>query len=184
MARSRQRGLTSIPTPTHIWPAAPAPADLVQPDLPEPEGYRRVRLLLVPEEVNAALKKIADLPKMRSLLQCYMSGMYVTGSMSGDSRNRKPNFERLLNVDEVWVMCFRNPHYEQWRLMGRFAAFNAFVGLAFFRRAFLDGDAKYQKTAEEFVAKWPSAEIPFFRGNTIEDYMSQPVRDPYAPSIV
>jgi hypothetical protein len=96
-------------------------------------------VLLVPEEINAQLMRIVDLPKIRSVLQRYISGMYVTGSMQGGSNSRHPDFERLSNIDEVWVMCFRQPKMDQWRLMGRFAAFNAFVGLAFFRRAFLDG---------------------------------------------
>lgn len=176
-------GLTSIPTPTHIWPVAPR---LVRADLPEPDGYEYKRVLLVPEEINAELKRIMDLPKIRSVLQRYISGMYVTGSMRGDPRKWHPDFERLENLDEVWVMCFRQPKFDQWRLMGRFADFNAFVGLGFFRRTYLDGEKKYHRQAEEFIVRWPNLgiNIPVHTGNIIEDYISQPARDPYAPSIL
>lgn len=182
MARASR--LTSIPTPTHIWPAA---LRLVPAALPEPEGYDIKRVLLVPEEIDAALTKIVDSQKIRSVLQRHLSGMYVTGSMRGDHDNRKPDFERLEDVDEVWVMCFRQPKFDQWRLMGRFAAFNAFVGLAFFRRAYLDGQKKYHNFAEQFDARWPNTgtqAIPIHRGTTIDDYLSQPVRDPYAPNVL
>jgi hypothetical protein len=176
-----KRGLTSIPTPTHIWPVAPR---LVRAGLPEPEGYQYKRVLLVSEEINRELKKIVVLPKIRSVLQRYISGLYVTGSMRGDPDSRHPDFERLENIDEVWVMCFRQPKFDQWRLMGRFADSNAFVGLAFFRRAFLNGTKKYHGLAQQFLTRWPTTDIPVHHGNVIEDYMSQPVRDPYAPSIL
>jgi hypothetical protein len=179
-----KRGLTSISTPTHIWPVATGLPELVRTDLPEPDGYEYKRVLLVPKDINSELKKIADLPKIRSVLQRFISGMYVTGSMQGGPRDLRPDFERLTNVNEVWVMCFRQPKFDQWRLMGRFARFNAFVGLALFRRAFLNGDQKYQTIAADFVARWPTADIPVHTGNTIESYLSIPVRDPYAPSIL
>jgi hypothetical protein len=177
-----KRGLTSIPTPTHIWPIV-NPADLVRVDLPEPEGYAYRRALLVPKEIKERLTKIVDFPKIKSTLQVYIGGLYVTGSMSGDPRRLHPNFERLENLDEVWVMCFRQPKFEQWRLMGRFADYNAFVGLALFRREYLDGDKNYQTIAIDFANRWPS-DIPVHRGNVIEGYMSMPVRDPYAKSIL
>jgi hypothetical protein len=180
---ARQRGLTSIPTPTHIWPTV-NPTDLVRVDLPEPEGYEYKRALLVPREIKEHLKRIVDLPKIKSVLQRHIAGLYVTGSLRGDPKKRQPDFERLENLDEVWVMCFRQPKFEQWRLIGRFAAFNVFVGLALFRREFLDGDAKYHRTGQDFAVRWPTADIPVLRGITIEDYLSMPVRDRYAPSIL
>jgi hypothetical protein len=180
---ARQRGLTSIPTPTHIWPTAPS-ANLVRVDLPEPDGYDYTRALLVPREIKETLQTIVDRPKMKSTLQRFIGGLYVAGSMHGDRRSLRPDFERLENLDEVWVMCFRQPKFEQWRLMGRFAGFNAFVGLALFRREYLDGDQRYQSIATDFANRWPISAIPIHRGNVIGDYISMPVRDPYAQSVI
>jgi hypothetical protein len=153
--------------------------------MPEPDGFEYKRVLVVPEEINTA-QGIVRLPKIRSVLQRYLSGMHVTGSMCGDPDKRRPDFERLENVDEVWVMCFREPNYDQWELMGRFVGFNAFVGLGFFRRAFLDGQKKYHRHAQEFVPHWAQANVgaPVHTGTIIQDYMSYPVSDPYAPSVI
>jgi hypothetical protein len=178
----RSRGLTSIPTPTHIWPGS---SNVVRVDLPEPDGYEYKRLLLVPYEINEALKAIVDLPKIRSILQRYISGMYVTASLQGDPNGHRPDLERLTNVNEVWVMCFRQPRFDQWRLMGRFIAPNVFVALALFRREFLNGDKNYQVIAEKFAAAWPTIDFGVVRmGASVEDYISQPVRDCYAQSII
>lgn len=166
---ARTHGLTSIPTPTHIWPSTP---NLVRVDLPEPEGAEYKRVLLVPTEINETLKKLTGFSKIRGVLQRYISGSYITASMKGDPRRRHPDLERLLNVNEVWVMCIRQPKIEQWRLMGRFADFNAFVGLALFRRQFLDGEKTYTAQAEKFAAGWPIGIIPVHSGGNVEAYMS------------
>lgn len=155
----------------------------MQVDLPETDGYEPKRALFVPDEINETLTGIVDLPKIRGVLQRYISGMYITASLQGDPDDLRPDFERLTNVNEVWVMCFRQPRFEQWRLMGRFTAFNAFVGLAFFRREYLNGDQTYQGHADKFASSWPTAEIPVHVGMSVEAYMSQPVRDCYAASI-
>lgn len=181
---ARRGRLTSIPTPTHIMPTVPGP--LVQVQLPEPEGYVRKRELLVPEPVRDQLAQVTDLPKIASVMQRYLAGMYVTGTLQGDPDRKQPDFERLEKVDEVWVMCFRAPHFDQWRLMGRFSAPNVFVGLGLFRRAYLNGKAHYQAQAEAFVSHWSAVvgRAPIQVGGMIEDYISMPVRDPYAPSII
>ena len=144
-----------MPTPTHIWPTAVP--QLLSAGLPEPEGHRIRRMLFVPTEIASALTRIVDLPKVRSVLQRYLSGGYVTGSMVGDPKKRHPDFERLERIDEVWMMCFRQPKFDQWRLMGRFAGFNTFVGLALFRREYLDGKKKYHGVAGDFAGRWPHA---------------------------
>jgi hypothetical protein len=66
--------------------------------------------------------------------------------------------------------------------MGRFISPNEFVGLGLFSRAFLNGQAHYQRQAELFDQNWPTS-MPFFVGAKIEDYISQPVSDPYVPRL-
>jgi hypothetical protein len=159
---------------------------MVRVALPEPEDFDYARNLWVPEEINAQIERIEDRPKIRSVLQRFISGMYVTGSLIGDPKSLHPDFERLENLPEVWVMCFRAPKSEQWRLMGRFVEFNQFVGLGLFRRQFLDGTKHYHRQAQNFVTHWAqtSGRVPVHVGRTIEEYMSQPVKDPYAPNVI
>lgn len=158
--------------------------------MPETEGYSPRRTLWVPQEIDAALSGktgFLDLaePRFSVLIQRYIAGLYVTGSVNGDPKKLRPDFERLLNVNEVWVMCFRSPRFNQWRLMGRFIAHEEFVGLGLYRRGFLDGEKKYHAVAEAFVARWQGATSAsnFIVGTTIQHYISMPVSDPYVPII-
>ncbi len=67
-------------------------------------------------------------------------------------------------------------------MMGRFVERDHFIGLALYRRSFLKWPSYYHSIAEKFPAHWGSVfgNIPFVRGNTIDDYLSQPAKDPYA----
>jgi hypothetical protein len=153
--------------------------------LQETEGFSLKRDLWVPREINDVLSgraRILDFadPRFGAVIQRYVAGLWVTGTLNGDP-NKAVIFERLLNVDEVWVMCFRAPKINQWRLMGRFVAPNEFTALGLYRRGYLNGDKKYHGIAENFVTRWPHAAggLGIFRGSKIEDYISQPVSDPY-----
>ena len=187
---ARKRGLTSIPTPTHIVPERPR---LVRAALPDPEGHSYKRELWVPEEIDAILAgrtppnvsvdpRFFD-PMIGSLMQRFVAGMYVTGALRGDPKKLRPDFERLVGIEEVWAMCFREPKFNQWRLMGRFIAFNTFVGLGLYRRQFLNGEKKYHTQAERFLEHWNTiySRSSIFSGEKIEHYISLPVKDLYAP---
>jgi hypothetical protein len=178
-------GLTSIPTTAHIVPAAGQ--RLVRMALPRPEGYSEKRVLWVPEDIDRVLSGDAQIlgfadPKFMSCRQRYIGGMLVSGSMNGDPGNKHPDFERLTGCNEVWVMCFRAPPDNQWRLMGRFVRPNEFVGLALFSRKFLNGKRHYHAQAQNLESGWPPSQ-PYFVGSVIEDYISQPVRDLYVPRL-
>lgn len=154
--------------------------------LPDPDTHSAVRQLWVPREIDDALSgraKFLDLadPKAGALVQRYIGGLWLRGSLIGDPKKKGPEFERLLKVDEVWVMCFRLPKFNQWRLMGRFVAHNEFVALGLYKRSFLNGDAKYQSIAERFIARWPLVTHyqAVLRGTKIADYISEPVSDSY-----
>jgi len=148
--------LTSIPTPTHIEPVAPR---FVRAAVPDPHRFAYKRTLWLPEEIDAALSGKAGIPELveprfHALLQRYIGGYYVSGALNGDPKKLHPDFERLVNVPEVWVMCFRSPKSNQWRLMGRFTAHNEFLGLGLYQRSYLDGDHKYQSVVKAFLAHW------------------------------
>jgi hypothetical protein len=156
--------------------------------LPRPQGFIPKRELWVPEEINEVLAGEAralgfpDPSPSAGVRQLYIAGYLVSGTLFGDPASKAPHFERLLRVNEVWVMCMRAPRDNQWRLMGRFTAQNVFVGLRLFSRAFLNGDAHYHQQAQDFEQNWPATET-FIAGTKIEDYISQPVSDPYVPRI-
>jgi hypothetical protein len=181
---ARKRGLTSIPTYTHMVPNAPR---LVRVALPEPFGVTEKRQLWVPTEIEIVLRgqgppdDFID-PNLQAFLQKFIAGYYVTGSMNGDLQKLKPDFERLQNLDEVWAMCFRAPKFNQWRLLGRFIAPDTFIGLGLYRRSFLDGEAKYHRHALDFIQHWTNVmtTAPVLKGQAIGDYISKPVGDPYA----
>jgi hypothetical protein len=158
--------------------------------MPEEEGFTQRRAIWVPKEIDAALSGKAGFldfvdPRFAAALQKYIAGLHVTGTLYGDPQKRLPDFERLLKVDEVWVMCFRSPKTNQWRLMGRFIAPNEFVGFRLYRRSYLDGDPKYCDTAERFIRHWQEVapDVKVLVGNTIQHYINPPVQDPYVPII-
>jgi len=158
--------------------------------LPDAQGATLKRALWVPKEVDDAFTGQAGFidfadPRFAGLLQRYIAGTYVSGTLHGDPKKYRPDFERLLNIDEVWVMCFRSPKINQWRLMGRFTQKDEFISLGFYQRGYLDGEKKYHSVAQTFLTRWQSlcGGASFLRGSKIQDYISMPVSDPYVPII-
>ena len=157
-------------------------------ELPRSQGFVRKRELWVPEEINEVLAGEAkalgypDPSPSAGVRQRYIAGYYMSGSLVGDPDEQRPNFERLIGRNEVWVMCMRAPRDNQWRLMGRFIGKNIFVGLRLFSRAFLNGEEHYNHQAQLFEQNWPTTE-QYVIGSKIEDYISAPVGDPYVSRI-
>lgn len=93
---------------------------------------------------------------------------------------RKPtgrgDFKWLKDHDEVWVMCFKGAG-SVWRMLGRFAQPNLFVGLFNVERGELAPWSAYQAKAKETVGEWeccfPKCEP--FRGSKFEDYLGNMV---------
>jgi len=77
----------------------------------------------------------------------------VVASLRGKS-NKTIAFERMRDVDEVWVMCVRKPKHEQWRFFGRFVAPGLFVVLIQKSRIECGTNEQYAACIEEFQAKW------------------------------
>lgn len=88
----------------------------------------------------------------------------VTAKPSG-----KADFKRLSGLDEAWTMTFPGPG-SGWRLFGRFARKNIFVGLICLPRDACAPRAIYDAKAAEMIAGWESkwAAPPLRRASLIE----------------
>jgi hypothetical protein len=118
-------------------------------------------------------------PLGEALITSYLAGGYVSVSLNGDPDRRKPDLERMYNVDEVWLMCFRRQKHNQWRLMGRFAKVDTFVGLSLWRRRELVG-VNYERKAFEFQVLWDHIfdGEPYIRGGKHwREYLTGTVKD-------
>ena len=113
-----------------------------------------------------------------AFITTFVMGGYVTASLIGDPGGLRPQMERLIDLDEVWVACFREPKFNQWRLMGRFARTNVFIGLTLHRRTDLAGD-KYAVKANDFLNRWATLlpNCPIIRGTYLGESLTKPTRD-------
>lgn len=85
--------------------------------------------------------------------ETFVLNRLVVASLQGKS-NKTIAFERMRDVDEVWVMCVRKPKHEQWRFFGRFVAPGLFVMLMQKSRIECGTKEQYAACIEEFQAKW------------------------------
>jgi len=148
------------------------------------------RSIYVSEDVNALLHggaraATANFPDHRAhaLIDSFIAGEFLSVSLLGDPSKKSPELERMSNVDEVWLICFRKASDNQWRIMGRFSKFNTFIGLAIHKRSDLGGRTKgrknYELKAEEFIEQWNDRfrRAEPHRGVHWTDYLSGPVKD-------
>lgn len=115
---------------------------------------------------------------LEKLTNLFCAGQYVSVSLKGDPDKRRPDFERLHSVQEVWAMCFRSVKANQWRLLGRFSQKNTFVGLGLYRRPELTG-SQYTARANDVISEWQNLfgkAVPLM-GQHKFDYLSGVVRD-------
>ncbi|MGX7873917.1 hypothetical protein ACVDG5_015230 [Mesorhizobium sp. ORM6] len=111
--------------------------------------------------------------EMERLISVFCAGWLVFVSLLGDPDKKKPDMERLKDLEEVWVICARTPRDDQVRLMGRFLKPDAFVGLALHERRWLGFFDNYNKTAEGVPSLWASAlgnTLPF-SATTVPEYL-------------
>jgi hypothetical protein len=80
----------------------------------------------------------------------FCKGLIVscTAKMKG-----RADFKRLTGIEEAWVLVFPGPD-GGWRLFGRFARKNVFVGLACFHRDECAPLTKYNEHAATMIADW------------------------------
>ncbi|WP_174263624.1 hypothetical protein [Hyphomicrobium sp. CS1BSMeth3] len=111
--------------------------------------------------------------------EAYMRGHLVFVSLTAETMTEcVVDLERLENVDEVWVLCFRKPK-PGWRVFGRFTEKNCFVGFTARHRGELGSIKKYTKVAETVPQLWNNTfgnERPH-TGETVAEYLDGVVRD-------
>jgi hypothetical protein len=107
-------------------------------------------------------------------------GRYCKGFIVSATRrlNGKSDFKWLTGHDEVWVLSFRQPP-PGWRVFGRFAKPNVFVGLCYYDREELGDLVAYNAAAKALVKKWDLAfpGVEPFRGQSFGDYLGEMHRD-------
>lgn len=96
----------------------------------------------------------------------------VTRKMSVEA-----DLEKMVDTDEVWIMCFRHPR-PGGRLLGRFADKDIFVGTEIDLRENLAGD-NYKQAADRVISSWDSLtnRISPVRSNDLNDYLGYTFRD-------
>lgn len=156
-------------------------AGLVEHQLLKPLDERdQKRWVLVTKEIDEILSGQGD-PSLffpsydaDAVIGRFCKGWIVSVTSDKDG---KTDFKKLKNHDEAWVMMFRGPA-EGWRLFGRFAKKNLFVGLALWPRGDCVPWAMYQQRATDMIAdwegRWPAAPL---RSDKCEDFLSWPFDD-------
>jgi hypothetical protein len=119
------------------------------------------RWLYVTPEIAKALngedEQFRNFPMVQteSLISVFSAGFLIRVSLAGNS-SRKPEFERLSDLDEVWAMCVRKPLMWQVRMLGRFLDAGVFIGLDLLERRQLGSRMNYQDIASKIPEKWTS----------------------------
>jgi hypothetical protein len=143
-----------------------------------------VRELYVTPEVARALDgddagfKHCPMVEIERLIAIFEAGYLVRCSMIG-SHKKKPDFERLTDLEEVWVACARKPWMWQLRIMGRFLDKGVFIGLQIYERIFLGSPENYNKIASAIPDVWTSifGVVPAFSARNVDDYLGGVVFD-------
>lgn len=128
---------------------------LVPCDLPS-GGQDRVRQIFLTREINDVISgRTQSNPAFPSDEADLVLGRYTAGLIFGVSRSHKGrgDFKWLQNIDETWVLAFRNPA-PGWRLFGRFAKKNVFVGLLLVSREEAGDAVQYADCARKMHTAW------------------------------
>lgn len=115
-----------------------------------------------------------------TLIGRFSAGHLVTASLEGNS-DLQPDIEKLIDLDEVWVLCARRPRlaWKQARLLGRFLDRSIFIGTGFYDRAFMGTRERYHEFASDVPRQWNDlfGETDPYRAKSVEDYLGGVWRD-------
>lgn len=154
------------------WP--PVPAVRV-----EDQQAWRLRALMLEPRIVKVLSGAEPMPgfnhsKANALMTRFVRNlpMHVGMSRARDGAAIK----RLEGGDEVWSLCIRHqgPGGKGWRILGRFAERDFFVGLLHAPRICLNDPMEqmlFATVAEMWAAKFPGLEP--LRSNDVSDYMER-----------
>ena len=149
-------------------------AGLVEHQLPRPLGESdQKRWLFVTPEIDAVLSDSSIVPTgwTDAKIGSFLKGHVLLVTRQRNKKRVVADFKKLEGHDEAWVMVFPQPKDDQWRLFGRFASKDVFVGLLLLPRKECGSDERYQERAEEMIATWKFASEPL-RSDSLEDYFS------------
>jgi hypothetical protein len=108
----------------------------------------------------------------------YVLNQVVVASIKGTS-NKAVMFERMWEVDEVWMLCVRKPGDGQWRFFGRFVEPGLFVILLHKSRLDCGTIEQFKVAIAEFKAKWDEVfgDASYATGETCEVFFGEMVSD-------
>ena len=117
--------------------------------------------------------------EMELIIATFCAGYRLTASLLGNPKNKRPQIERLMGLDEVWAVCARTPSRKQVRMFGRFIEPGKFVGLQLHDRKALDDFKTYTRKASSVLGDWSSifGALQPFRGSTLQEYLGEQVLD-------
>lgn len=111
-------------------------------------------------------------PQSLKVVGRYVRGHVIGISLQGTSR-ADVVLERLKDVDEVWIMCIREPR-PGWRIFGRFLQRGVYVGLAAHDAYHMKPKrASYAQAARAMERDWDATfgTIPILRSKNPDDYL-------------
>ena len=119
-------------------------------------------------------------PEALSITDRFMAGYLMVCSLTVETnpKRARPDLERLVGMDEAWVMCFRRPR-PGWRLFGRFIGQGRLVVLRAHDRHELKGQSVYEAKAAQMIRDWSAlfdGENPL-SGANVEEYVGGVVND-------
>lgn len=112
----------------------------------------------------------------------YLAGHLINASLRPPPKGIDVQLERLVNVSEVWALCFRKPG-NGWRILGRFLEPMVLIALCSHSRDELNGWPTYTKFANQTAAEWTKilpGEQPY-GGRDVSDYIGYLVQDVHNP---
>ena len=143
-----------------------------------------MRRLFVTPDVNRILdgedEKFKHLPMVETeaIIGRFCAGHLVTASLLGNG-SAKPDFERLQDLDEVWVICARKPKMWQVRIFGRFISKGTFIGLGLHERGILGLRERYNAVASDVPSLWNDVlgNCVRYDATTVDEYFGGVYRD-------
>lgn len=155
-----------------------AMAGLVECELPRAQVARRRRIFVTSDINDLFIGNVKANPEFPCDNADHLIGIFVRGNIVGVSRSHRSRCELkwLRNLPECWVFNFRTPP-PGWRLFGRFAKKNVFIGLHCVSREDAGDLVQYASHSKLMVEKWNALfpnEDPFI-GDSFEDYLGDMV---------
>lgn len=173
---ARGKKLTS--KATLLSPQRLALAGFVECESSCPDKARRRRIFVKPEINELIAGRTPSNPEFPCGEADFEIGKFAKGHIVGVSRrySGKGELKILSDLPEAWAFCFRRPS-PGWRMFGRFAQKNIFVGFNCIPREQAGDMVRYNQCAVAMISEWellfPGVEP--FKGTDFEDYLGSMV---------